>query len=96
MLYESREAVIKLFNYYSSSVSEAKYKLIHGEGLKKLTPKQMIQRLTITLAQVKGGNTSEILLNEIRQIIYSLYRANIYVFHDTVDDAMEEVQEVCY
>ena len=36
----------------------------------------MIQRLPIALAQVKAGDTSEILLNEIRQIIYSLYRAN--------------------
>ena len=34
----------------------------------------MLQRLPITLAQVKTGNTSENLLNEIRQIIYSLYR----------------------
>ena len=55
-------------------VSEAKYRSIHGEGLKILTPKQMLQRLPISLAQVKAGNTSENLLNEIRQIIYSLYR----------------------
>ena len=34
----------------------------------------MLQKLTIVLAQVKLGNTSENLLNEIRQIIYSLYR----------------------
>ena len=40
-----------------------------------LTPKQMLQRLAIALAQVKADNTSENLLNEIRQIIYSLYRA---------------------
>ena len=72
--YESPEAVIYLFNDYSSIVSEAKYKSIHGEGLKILTPKQILQRLPIALAQVKAGNTSENLLNEIRQIIYSLYR----------------------
>ena len=35
----------------------------------------MLQRLPIALAQVKAGNISENLLNEIRQIIYSLYRA---------------------
>ena len=35
----------------------------------------MLQRLSIALAQVKAGNTSKNLLNEIRQIIYSLYRA---------------------
>ena len=43
------------------------------EGLKILTPKQMLQRLPIALAQVKAVNTFENLLNEIRQIIYSLY-----------------------
>ena len=43
-------------------------------GLKILTPKQMLQRLPIALAQVKAGNTSENLLNEIRQVIHSLYR----------------------
>ena len=43
--------------------------------LKILTPKQMLQRLQIALALVKVGNTSENLLNEIRKIIYSLYRA---------------------
>ena len=35
----------------------------------------MLQRLAITLVQVKVGNASENLLNEIREIIYSLYRA---------------------
>ena len=44
-------------------------------GLKILTPKQMLQRLPIALAQVKAGNNSENLLNEIRQIIYSLYQS---------------------
>ena len=43
--------------------------------LKILTPKQMLQRLTIALAQAKAGNNSENLLNEIRQIIYSLYQS---------------------
>ena len=42
--------------------------------LKILTPKKMLQRLTIALAQVKAGYTSENLLNKIRQIICSLYR----------------------
>ena len=51
-------------------------KTTKGEGLKILTPKQMLQRLLIDLAQVKPGNTFENLLNEIRQIIYSLYQSN--------------------
>ena len=41
--------------------------------IKILTPKQVLQRLPIALAQVKAGNISENLLNKIRQIIYSLY-----------------------
>ena len=40
-----------------------------------LTPKQILERLLIALAQVKTGNTSENLLNEICQIIYSFYQA---------------------
>ena len=36
----------------------------------------MLQRLPVEIAQVKAGNTSENLVNQIRQIIYSLYRAN--------------------
>ena len=56
-------------------LSEAKDKAKYGKGLKILTPKQMLQRLSITLAQAEAGNTSGNLLNEIRQIIYSLYQA---------------------
>ena len=40
------------------------------EGLKTLTPKQMLQRLPIALIQLKAGHNSESLLNEIRQIVY--------------------------
>ena len=43
--------------------------------LKILAPKQMLQRLPIALAQVKAGNNSENLLNEIQQISYLLYQA---------------------
>ena len=46
-----------------------------GTGLKILTPSQMLKRLPIALAQIKAGNKSESLLNEIRQIVYSLYRS---------------------
>ena len=46
-----------------------------GTRLKILTSKQMLQRLPIALAQIKAGNNSESLLNEIRQIVYSLYQA---------------------
>ena len=46
-----------------------------GEGLKILTPNQMLSRLPISLAQLKAGNNSEKLKNEIRQLLYSLYRS---------------------
>ena len=46
-----------------------------GKGLKILTPSQMLSRLPISLAQLKAGNNSEKLKNEIRQLLYSLYRS---------------------
>ena len=46
-----------------------------GRGLKILTPNQMFSRLPISLAQLKTGNISEKLKNEIRQILYFLYRS---------------------
>ena len=72
MLYNVRKEVIKFYDDYPSMVSEAKIK---ATELKILTPKQMLQRLPIALAQVKAGNNSESLLNEIRQIVYSLYQS---------------------
>ena len=61
MLYKAREAVIELFNDYSSITSEDKYKAVHGKGrtlhLKISNTKQMLQRLLIALAQVKTGHT---------------------------------------
>ena len=51
------------------------YKTKQGTGLKILTPKQILQRLPIALAQVKAGNNLQRLLNEIRQILYSLYQS---------------------
>ena len=46
-----------------------------GRGLKILAPQQMITRLPISLAQLNAGNNSKKLKNEIRQILYSLYRS---------------------
>ena len=46
-----------------------------GQGLKILTPNQMLSRLPISLAQLEAGNNSEKLKNEIRQLLYSLYRS---------------------
>ena len=71
-LFYGRERVLNIFNKnwgrgFSDKVSD-------HSNLKVLTPKQILQKLPTTLAQVKGGTTSETLLNEIRQIIYSLCR----------------------
>ena len=74
-----RQKIINLLNDNAKTRSEAIYKSkqneTKGTGLKVLTPKQMLQRLPIALAQVKAGNNSESLLNEIRQIVYSLYQS---------------------
>ena len=77
--YVSRQEVITFFRDYTETFSDAndraKQNETKGTGLKILTPKQMLQRLPIALAQVKAGKNSENLLNEIRQIIYSLYKS---------------------
>ena len=46
-----------------------------GTGLKILTSKQILQRLPIALAQIQEGNNSKSLLNEIRQVVYTLYQS---------------------
>ena len=78
--YNSREEVINYFRDYIEMLSDANYnakqKKPKRRGLKILTPKEILQRLPIALAQVKAGNNSESLLNEIRQIVYSLYQSN--------------------
>ena len=64
-----------MYNDYAKNMSRNIYKSKQkGTGLKILTPNQMLKRLPIALAQIKAGNNSESLLNEIRQIAYSLYR----------------------
>ena len=72
---QERERAIKFIEDYGSMVLEAirLAKEQEGTGLKILTPNQMLKRLPIALAQVKAANNSESLLNEIRQIVYSLY-----------------------
>ena len=49
-----------------------------GKGIKILTPNQMLSRLPISLAQLKAGNNSKKLKNEIKQLLYSFYRSNKY------------------
>ena len=71
-LVQGREAVLTAFKSRIFQVSKESQE---GKGLKILIPNQMLKRLPIVLAQVKAGNNSESLLNEIRQIVYSLYRS---------------------
>ena len=64
--------IVDLYNIKSGSDTSKK-----GEGLKILTNKQMLNRLLILLAQIHAGNNSKSLKNELRQILYSLYRSNV-------------------
>ena len=78
VLYNARDNAIKFIQDYGRMILEAREQALikkYGKGLKILTPNQMLKRLPIALAQVKAGNNSESLLNEIRQIVYSLYRS---------------------
>ena len=59
---------MKIFNYLGEIFNGQ----TEGKGLKILTPNQMPSRLPITLAQLKAGNNSDKLKNEIRQLLYSL------------------------
>ena len=77
ILFNARDNAIKFIEDYGSMILEAKKLAKEQEGteLKILTPNQMLKILPIALAQIKAGSNSESLLNEIRQIVYSLYRS---------------------
>ena len=74
-LCNSREEVVQKFNDYAKNMSRNFYDSKQVTELKILIPKQMLQRLPIAPAQIKAGNNSKSLLNEIRQIVYSLYQS---------------------
>ena len=75
--YEGREKVLKAFESKIFPLKSKGSGILNTDrsNLKILTSKQMLQRLPIALAQVKSGNNSESLLNEIRQIVYLLYQS---------------------
>ena len=78
IFYNARYNAIQFIRDCGGMILEAKNQALEeqfGKGLKILTPNQMLKRLPIALAQVKAGNNSESLLNEIKQIVYSLYRS---------------------
>ena len=68
---EYRQKMLKIFNYLGEIFNGP----TEGKGLRILTPNQMLSRLPITLAQLKARNNSEKFKNEIRQLLYSLYRS---------------------
>ena len=75
--YEGREMVLNVFKskiFFTKSKGSGVLNTNHSK-LKILTPKQILKRLPVALAQVKAGNNSENVLNEIRQIVYSLYQS---------------------
>ena len=74
---DGREKILDAFEskIFLTKFTGASILNLDHSRLKLLTLKQMLQRLPIVLAQVKAGNNSENLLNEVRQIIYSLYQS---------------------
>ena len=72
--YNAREMVLYGFKSKIFSIKSKGSGLLNSK-LKILTPKQMLKRLPIALAQIKVGNNSENLLNKIREIVYSLYQS---------------------
>ena len=69
---EKREKIVDIVE----NIIELNRQNQERKGLKILTPDQMISRLQISLVQVKTGNNSEKLKNEIRQLLHSLHRSN--------------------
>ena len=66
-----RQKMLEIFNYLREIFNGQ----TEGKGLKILIPNQMLSRLPITLAQLKAGNNSQKLKNEIRQLLYYFYRS---------------------
>ena len=77
IFFEGREKILHAFERKIFSIKSKGAGILNPNHfkLKVLSPKEILQRLPIALAQVKAGNNSESLLNEIRQIVYSLYQS---------------------
>ena len=67
---EDPESIVKIVEKILKFIKQNQKK---GQGIKILTPNQILNRLPIALAQLKAGNNSNKLKNEIRQLLYSLY-----------------------
>ena len=75
IFFNVRNEAIKIIENIGAKIIETKRKAKQEKGIKLLTLKQILQRLLLVLAQVKAGDNSEKLLNEIRQVVYSLYQS---------------------
>ena len=75
ILFNGRNDAIKFVEYYGLMILQTKRKETEGRGLEILTRKKMLQKLPIALALVRAGKNSENVLNETRQIVYSLYQS---------------------
>ena len=75
ILFNGRNDAIKFVEYYGLMILETKRKETEGRWLEILTRKKMLQKLPIALALVRAGKNSENVLNETRQIVYSLYQS---------------------
>ena len=75
--FEGREKILDAFESKTFSIKSKGSGILNPDHskLKILSPKQTLQRLPIALVQVKAGNNSKSLLNEIRQIVYSFYQS---------------------
>ena len=75
--FEGREKVLNAFDskIFPIKTESTLYLKSKTSSFKILTPNQMLKRLPIAVAQLKAGNNSESLINEIRQILYSLHRS---------------------
>ena len=71
---KNKNEIVKMFNIVNE-IFKFNEQIRWGQGLKILTPNQMLSRIPVSLAQLKAGNDSEKLKNKIRQPLHSLYRS---------------------
>ena len=74
-MFENEEETLRDMPELETEEESAQRRNQRGQELKTLTPQQMLSRLPISLTQLKAGNNSQKLKNDIRQLLYSLYRS---------------------
>ena len=94
---EGREKILDIFESKRFSIKPKGAGILNPNHskFKILSPKQMLQRLPIALAQVKAGKNSENLLNEIRKIVYSLYQSKKFT-KKVYNNIIKSIQQSTY